>query len=75
MYTCTHLKTSIILGGSGNLLSVPFCDFSDYKCTRKKKETESSPPKIRQVSDEGESEKPKVWLLLSLQKSENRDYV
>ena len=64
-----------LLGGSGNLVSAAFCDFSNYKCTTEKKEATSFPPKIRQVSDPGESEKPKVWLLISLQKSENRDYV
>ena len=63
------------LGGSGDQLSASFCDFSDYKCTKKKKETESSPPKIRQVSDEDENEKPKVWHLCSLQKNKNRGYV
>ncbi len=71
------MKTKIekVLGGSGDLLSAPICDFSDFKCTRRKKETESSRPKIRQVSDEGESKKPKVWLLISLQKSEKREFV
>ena len=63
------------IGGSGNLVSASFCDFSNYKCTTKKKKATSFPPKIRQVSDPDESEKPKVWFLISLQKSENRDYV
>ena len=57
------------------LLSTSFCDFSHYKCTKKKNETESFEPKIRQALDKGESKKPKVWLLISLQKTKNMDYV
>ncbi len=40
-----------------------------------KKETESWRPKIRKVWEEGERKKPTVWLLISAQKTENRDYV
>jgi hypothetical protein len=43
----TNNFISFSIGGSGNLLSAPICDFSDYKSTRKKKETESSRPKNR----------------------------
>jgi hypothetical protein len=50
---------TVTIGGSCNLVSASFCDFSNYKCTTEKKEATSFPPKIRQVSDPGESEKPK----------------
>ena len=57
------------IGGSRKLLSAPICDFSDYKCTTKKKEATFARPKIRRKSESAESEKPKVWVLILLRKT------
>ena len=58
----------IIIGGYCKLFSAPSCDFSHYKCTRKKKEDESREPKVRLLAAEDESEKSQIWLQICLQK-------
>ena len=65
----------VIIGGSCELLSAPKCDFSHYKCTRKKKEATSLQPNVRLCAAWAESKKQKVWLKIRLQKIEDRDYV